>query len=83
MARLEALSDLGLSSHNTIVSATLRTITACWKSASSASPLPTAVDVMRPEADLTLKLPDGQGAAELHRGRLVAGALMFISGAGS
>jgi hypothetical protein len=28
---------------------------------------------MRPEADLTLKLPDGQGVSELLRGRLVRG----------
>jgi hydroxymethylpyrimidine pyrophosphatase-like HAD family hydrolase/FixJ family two-component response regulator len=76
---LEALSDVGLSPHNTIGIGDAENDHTLVDACEIAVAVNNAVDSLREHADLTLELPDGQGVAELLRGPLLAGRARLYS----
>lgn len=70
---LEALGDLGLSSHNTIGVGDAENDRSLLDVCEIGVAVANAVDVIHASADVRLELPDGQGVAELLRGPVLRG----------
>ncbi len=70
---LEALSDLGLSRHNTIGVGDAENDHSLLDTCEIGVAVANAVEALRAHADMVLDQPDGQGVADLLRGPLLAG----------